>query len=81
VRRFVGGGDDARTSPFRSKHRPHRARAYVVLTATYHDDLGYLSHVPILYLALAVIGVPAAAGAGWRVAGREPSAIARRVIE
>lgn len=82
VRRFVGGGDDARTSPFRSKHRPHRAGAYVVLTATYHDDLGYLSHVPILYLALAVIGVPlAAAGAGWLVAGREPSAIARRAIE
>jgi putative ABC transport system permease protein len=58
------------------------AGAYVVLIATYHDDLGYLSHVPVLYLALAVVGVPlAATAAGWLVAGREPPAIARRAIE
>jgi putative ABC transport system permease protein len=58
------------------------AGAYVVLIATYHDDLGYLSHVPVLYLALAVIGVPlAAATAGWLLAGREPPTIARTVIE
>jgi putative ABC transport system permease protein len=58
------------------------AGAYVVLLATYYDDLGYLSSVPVQYLALAVIGVPlAAACAGWLVAGREPPAIARRVIE
>jgi putative ABC transport system permease protein len=58
------------------------AGAYVVLTATYHDKLGYLSHVPFLYLALAVVGVPlAATAAGWLVAGREPPAIARRAIE
>jgi putative ABC transport system permease protein len=58
------------------------AGAYVVLIATYHDDLGYLSHVPVLYLALAVVGVPVAAtAAGWLVAGREPPAIARRAIE
>ncbi len=57
------------------------AGAYVVLLATYYDDLGYLSSVPVLYLALAVVGVPlAAAAAGWLVAGREPSAIARPVI-
>jgi hypothetical protein len=37
--------------------------AYVVLTATYHDDLGYLGHVPVLYLALAVVGVPVGATA------------------
>jgi putative ABC transport system permease protein len=56
--------------------------AYVVLLATYSDDLGYLSHVPLLYLGLALLGVPlAAAGAGWLVAGREPPAIARTVIE
>ena len=30
------------------------AGAYVVLAATYYDDLGYLSDVPVLYLALAV---------------------------
>jgi putative ABC transport system permease protein len=58
------------------------AGAYVALAATYHDDLGYLSDVPFLYLALAIIGVPlAAAAAGWLVAGREPPAIARAVIE
>jgi putative ABC transport system permease protein len=58
------------------------AGAYVVLTATYYDDLGYLSDVPVLYLALAVIGVPlAATAAGWVLAGREPPAIARTVIE
>ena len=44
----------------------------------YHDDLGYLSDVPFLYLGLAVLGVPlAAAAAGWLLAGREPPAIAR----
>jgi putative ABC transport system permease protein len=58
------------------------AGAYVVLAATYRDDLGYLSHVPILYLVLAVVGVPlAAAAAGWLLAGREPPTIARTVIE
>jgi putative ABC transport system permease protein len=56
--------------------------AYVLLLALYHDDLGYLSHVPILYLALAVIAVPLAAStAGWLLAGREPPAIARTVVE
>jgi putative ABC transport system permease protein len=56
--------------------------AYVILAATYYDDLGYLSDVPALYLVLAVVGVPlAAAAAGWLVAGREPPAVARAVIE
>jgi putative ABC transport system permease protein len=58
------------------------AGAYVVLAATYYDDLGYLSDIPVLYLALAVIGVPlAATAAGWLLAGREPRAIARPAIE
>jgi putative ABC transport system permease protein len=58
------------------------AGAYVVLSATYYDDLGYLRDVPVLYLVLAVIGVPlAAAAAGWLMAGREPRAIARAVLE
>ena len=58
------------------------AGAYVVLAGLYHDDLGYLSNVPFLYLALAVVGVPlAAAAGGWLLAGREPPAIARAVIE
>ena len=56
--------------------------AYAVLAAIYLDDLGYLTNVPILHLALGIVGVPlAAAAAGWLVAGREPSAIARPVIE
>jgi putative ABC transport system permease protein len=56
--------------------------AYVVLAATYHDDLAYLGDVPVLYLTLTLCGVPLlAAGAGWLLAGREPAAIARRVID
>jgi putative ABC transport system permease protein len=58
------------------------AGAYVVMLATYHDDLGYLSDVPVLYLVLIVVAVPlTAATAGWLLAGREPPAIARPVIE
>jgi putative ABC transport system permease protein len=58
------------------------AGAYIALAATYHDDLGYLNSVPVLYLALALVGVPlAAAAAGWLLAGREPPVIARPVIE
>jgi putative ABC transport system permease protein len=54
--------------------------AYVVLAATYYDDLGYLSHPPVLYLVLAIVGVPLAAfAAGWLLAGREPPAIARAI--
>jgi putative ABC transport system permease protein len=58
------------------------AGAYVLLMATYHDDLGYLGDAPVLYLVLIVVGVPlTATAAGWLVAGREPPAIARPVIE
>jgi putative ABC transport system permease protein len=58
------------------------AGAYVAMVAVYHDELDYLSDVPYLYLALVVVGVPlAAVAAGWLLAGREPPAIARAVIE
>jgi putative ABC transport system permease protein len=58
------------------------AGAYVVMTAMYHDDLAYLTDVPIVHLALIVVAVPlTAAAAGWLLAGREPPAIARPVIE
>jgi putative ABC transport system permease protein len=58
------------------------AGAYAAMVAVYHDELSYLSDVPFLYLVLAIIGVPlAAAAAGWLLAGREPPAIARAVIE
>jgi putative ABC transport system permease protein len=58
------------------------AGAYVVMVAMYHDDVGYLSDVPVLYLVLIVVGVPlSATAAGWLLAGREPPAIARPAIE
>ena len=58
------------------------AGAYLAMLAMYHDDLDYLTNVPFLYLGLAVVGVPlVAAAAGWVLAGREPSAVARPAIE
>ena len=58
------------------------AGAYVVVMATYLDDLGYLSRIPVLYLSLILVGIPwAALAAGWLLAGREPPAIARPAIE
>jgi putative ABC transport system permease protein len=58
------------------------AGAYVALAATYHDDLGDLSRIPVLSLALLGIGVPLVAGAaGWLLAGREPPTVARPVLE
>src|SRR5918994_2179312 len=58
------------------------AGAYVVVFATYLDDLGYLARIPVLYLALIVVGVPwAAVAAGWLLSGREPPAISRSAIE
>ena len=58
------------------------AGAYLALAATYHDNLGYLGRVPAIPLTLIVLGVPLAAiAAGWLLAGREPPAIARAVID
>jgi putative ABC transport system permease protein len=58
------------------------AGAYVVVVATYLDDLGHLGRIPVLYLVLMVVGVPwAAIAAGWLLAGREPPAISRPLIE
>ena len=58
------------------------AGTYLALAALYLDDLGYLSRVPVLPLVLIVVGVPlTATAAGWLLAGREPAAIARPVIE
>jgi putative ABC transport system permease protein len=57
------------------------AGAYLVLAATYLNDLSYLSRIPTLSLVLIVVGVPlAATAAGWLLAGREPPAIARPAI-
>ena len=58
------------------------AGAYLALAATYLDDLGYLSRIPVLPLLLIVVGVPLlATAAGWLLAIREPTAVARPVIE
>jgi putative ABC transport system permease protein len=58
------------------------AAAYAALIAMHRGDLDYLSSVPVLNLALAIVGVPLAAlAAGWLLAGREPAAIARPVID
>ena len=58
------------------------AGAYLMLMATYFDKLDYLGRIPLLYLVVMIVGIPAAAAAaGWLLAGREPPAIARAVIE
>ena len=53
------------------------AGAYLALAATYLDDLGYLSRMPILSLALIVVGDPAR-GHGGRLAPRRPRAARHR---
>jgi putative ABC transport system permease protein len=58
------------------------AGAYLALAAGHLNDLATLSHVPLLYLAITVLGVPVAAAlTGWILAGRKPPSIARRVLE
>ena len=58
------------------------AGAYLALAATYLEDLGYLTRIPVLSLVLIVVGVPlTATAAGWLLSGREPPAIARPAIE
>ena len=58
------------------------AGAYVGLAAGYRDDLGALGAVPVIHLLAIVVGVPlVAAGAGWLLAGREPTGLARQAIE
>jgi hypothetical protein len=65
----------------RCSERCSASGAYVLLLATYHDDLGYLSNVPFAFLALAVVGVPlAAAAAGSLLAGREPRGMTRTAL-
>ena len=56
--------------------------AYLGLVAAYHSHLGTLSHVPVLYLFGVAVCVPGAAFlAGWMLAGRQPSGIARSVMD
>jgi putative ABC transport system permease protein len=49
------------------------AAAYLALAAAHRSDIGVLSQVPVVNLAITVAGVPAAAAlAGWVLAGRRP---------
>jgi putative ABC transport system permease protein len=58
------------------------AGAYAALVAWHRSDLTNLAHPPVVNLIAIVIGLPVVAGAaGWLLAGREPSAIARRPLD
>jgi putative ABC transport system permease protein len=58
------------------------AGAYAALIAWHRSDLTNLAHPPVVNLVAIVIGLPLVAGAGgWLLAGREPTAIARRPLD
>ena len=56
--------------------------AYLALAAGHRSDISVLSQVPVLDLTITVVGVPAAAAlAGWVLAGRKQSSIARQALD
>jgi len=58
------------------------AGAYAALLAWHHSDLSPLGRVPVLNIVVVLVGLPALATvAGWLLAGREPTVIARRPLE
>ncbi len=58
------------------------AGAYLALVAWHRSDLTDLAHPPVANLVVILVGLPLVAGAaGWLLAGREPSAIARRPLD
>ena len=58
------------------------AGAYLALAAWHRSDLADLAHPPVVNLVAIVIGLPLlAVVGGWLLAGREPSAIARRPLD
>jgi len=58
------------------------AAAYLALAAAHRSDISALSRVPVLDLTITVAGVPAAAAlAGWILAGRKQSSIARQALD
>jgi putative ABC transport system permease protein len=58
------------------------AGAYLALVAWHRSNLTDLGHPPVANLVAIVIGLPLVAGAaGWLLAGREPSAVARRPLD
>jgi putative ABC transport system permease protein len=56
--------------------------ACLALAAGHRSDLSVLSQVPVLDLAITIAGVPVAAAlAGWVLAGRKSSSIARQALD
>jgi putative ABC transport system permease protein len=55
---------------------------YLAVLAWYRSDLHLLAHVPVVDLAVIVVGLPVAATmAGWLLGGREPPVISRQPLE
>ena len=53
--------------------------AYAALIASYLHDLAPLGRVPVVHLAVVLVGLPVvAAVAGWLLAGREPPVLTRQ---
>jgi putative ABC transport system permease protein len=58
------------------------AGAYAALLAWHRSNLHVLTHVPVGNLLIILVGLPLiATTAGWLLAGREPSAMARQPID
>jgi putative ABC transport system permease protein len=56
------------------------AAAYLTLVAIHQKDIGRLGHVPVVELAVTVLGVPLVATASaWLLAGREPRSLVRDI--
>jgi putative ABC transport system permease protein len=56
--------------------------AYLALAAGHRSDIGALTRVPVLDLAITIVCVPAAAAlAGWVLAGRKPPPVARQALD
>jgi putative ABC transport system permease protein len=56
--------------------------AYAALIAWHLDEPATLSRVPVVYLAVIIVGLPLAATvAGWLLAGRQPPSLARQPLE
>jgi putative ABC transport system permease protein len=54
------------------------AVAYLAAAAILDEDIGLLKRVPVIELAVILVGVPlVAAAAGWLLSGREPRSLTR----
>jgi putative ABC transport system permease protein len=58
------------------------AAAYLALAAGYRGNTSALGQVPLLGLAITIVGVPLAATvAGWLLSGRNPESVARQALD